>query len=406
MMVNNHRDVGVLAFVPDLWNDIWQTRHHVTSGLSWHYKVLWVSPPTYLETWLNGGLSTILGGRGLQRVSDRFWAYAPRMPADYKRRSVREGPVATALRRYHAWWMRRHVETIVRLTKEMGFRRVILYVWRPEFVEYVSRIPHVLLCYHIDDEYSFSPDQDMPIGREETTLLQQADLVFIHSRSLMEKKGRINPNTHYVPNGVDFEHFRQAMKADLPEPDDLRKIPHPRIAYVGYVKRHLDLPLLREIARARPQWSLVIVGPVREEHADIATDVTALRALPNVHFLGSKPTADVPHYIKGVDVCLLPYRRTNYTKYIYPIKLHEYLACGKPVVATPIDNLHEFEDVLRFAETPTEWASVLTAALGDTGANAYGRRVTVAADNSWAKRVEQIDGLLRRSLSLGWSERV
>jgi len=277
----------------------------------------------------------------------------------------------------------------------MGMQRTILYVWRPEFAEQVDLIPHDLLCYHIDDEYSFSPDKDVPIGSDEMKLLRQADLVFIHSRTLMEKKGHVNPNTHYVPNGVDFDLYRAATESTDPEPDDLRPIPHPRIGYVGYVKRHIDLPMLLELARTRRDWSLVLVGPVRDEHADIGADVAALRREPNVHFLGARPARDLPFYTRGFDVCLMPYRQTNYTRYIYPLKLHEYLACGKPVVAAPLENLREFADVLRFAVTPPEWVARIDEALGESDSRFTEDRVAVASRQDWTARAETIAALLR-----------
>jgi glycosyltransferase involved in cell wall biosynthesis len=282
----------------------------------------------------------------------------------------------------------------------MGIERTILYVWRPEFAEQVDLVPHDVLCYHIDDEYSFSPDKDVPTSGDELALLRRADLVFIHSRTLLAKKGHINPNTHCVPNGVDFDVYRAAMESSDPEPEDLRSIPHPRIGYVGYIKRHLDLPLLLKLAQQRRDWSCVLVGPVRDQHHDIASDVAALRHEPNVHFLGAKPARDLPLYTKGFDVCLMPYRQTNYTRYIYPLKLHEYLACGKPVVATPLENLREFGSVLRFAETSREWEAAVTESLGDTGSSACARRIAVAEDNGWTKRVEQIEGALRTALMM------
>lgn len=382
--------IGIVALVPGLWGDLWQVRHHVLSRMAESLPVLWVSPPTYIESWRKDGYSPDYAGRGVHKVNDRLWTYAPRLPADYKRAYTRTGVIPATFRRYHAWWLRRHAGRIASLARKMGIRKTILYVWRPEFAEQVDHIPHDLLCYHIDDEYSFSPDKEMPISEDEMKLLREADLVFIHSRTLMEKKGGINPNTHYVPNGVDFDLYRAAMESSDSEPEDLRAIPHPRIGYVGYIKRHLDLPLLLAIARARRDWSLVLVGPERDEHADIAADIAALRSEPNVHFLGGKPARDLPCYTKHCDVCLLPYRQTHYTKYIYPLKLHEYLACGKPVVATSLENLREFDDVLCRADGADEWANAIARALDLPDRAARDARIAIARASSWEIRVAEI----------------
>jgi glycosyltransferase involved in cell wall biosynthesis len=397
-MTANDTKIGVLAFVPDLWGNLWQTRHFVMHGLSEQFKVLWISPPTYWHGWLHGRVSASVSGRGLHKVSEQFWTYAPWLPADYKPRYTKRGPIAGCFRAYNAIWQKMHIARIRELLREMGIQRVILYVWRPEFQWCVGHFDEALMCYHVDDEYSFNSAEDMPISEAEMLLLKRANLVFIHSRTLMQKKGMINPNTHYVPNGVDFEQYRQVMESQSEEPVDLQNIPRPRIGYVGYIKRHIDLPLLLTIARARRDWSIILIGPVRTEHTDVAEAVSMLKAEPNVHFLGGKPQSDLPAYTKGFDVCLMCYRQTNYTKYIYPMKLHEYFACGKPVVATPLDNLQEYANVLQFAQTPDEWVTAIQRGLNPADKSLCAKRISVARENSWASRINTISACIQEKI--------
>lgn len=395
---------GILAFVPDLWDAPWQSRHHILQGLSEHYKVLWVSPPSYWETIRTGQGRPLAVGTGICRISPSLWAYAPRVPADYRlgygeqhTGTWRDGAV-WCFRHYHELWQAAHVAQIRRFLHQMGIERVILYLWRPQYGWTRGRFSEVLTCYHVDDEYTFNPEEEEPISATEMALLKASDMVFVHSRTLMAKKGSINPNTHYLPNGVDFDGFRAVMDSAAAEPLDLAAIPRPRIGYVGYLKRHVDLPLLCQIARRRPDWSVVLIGPVREEHLDVAQDVARLKQQANVYCLGYKPYADVPGYIKGLDVCLMNYRRTPYTNYIYPIKLHEYLACGKPVVATPLENLAEFAEVLRFAEDPRQWVAAIEQALKEADPRLPAERVAVARQNSWALRVRTITELFEQRL--------
>jgi len=272
----------------------------------------------------------------------------------------------------------------------MGIERVVLYLWNPAFHWTMGEFNEIATWYHIDDDYAHDPERDHPIGDDEMKLLKGADAVFIHSRTLMRKKGSINPNTHYVPNGVDFELYQSAMRDTSPLPSELSAIPGPRIGYTGHIKQHLDLDLVRTIAEARPDWSLVLVGPVRRQHPDVARAVEQLQRLPNVHLLGRKPYDTLPHYVRGFDVCLMCYKKTHYTKYIYPMKLHEYLACGKPIVSTPLENIMEFGDVLHFADEPTAWVAEISAALSDPAEELVDRRVGVARRNSWASRVDRI----------------
>ena len=393
-MKNTSSNTAILAFVPDLWGAQRQSRHHILEGLSQHCKVLWLSPPTYVEGWRRDGVGQALANRGLKKVSDAFWTYAPRLPADYKPRYAKRGVVARCFHTYHRLWQKAYLRKISKLLKGMGVDEVILYVWRPEFHWALGQFGELGSAYHIDDEYSFNPTIDQAVSDEERKLLTEFDAVFIHSKTLMDKKGHINPNTHCVPNGVDFEHYRSVIDAGTPEPNDIANIPHPRIGYMGWIKRHIDLPLLRLIAEAKPEWSLVLVGPVRESHEDIREDVAALKALPNVYFLGGKSASDLPRYLNGFDVALMPYRKTPYTHYIYPMKMHEYFACGKPVVATELENLREFGEVLEFAGSAEDWIATIERSLAEERQAGAQQRVAVARKNSWTVRVRAVAGLL------------
>lgn len=387
-------NIGVLAFVPDLWQEQYQPRHHILKGLSKHYKVLWVSPPTYVEGWRKNGLQASLKGRGIKRHSETFWCFAPYAPADYKPKYSKQGIVADCFRFYHALWKKAYVSRIKSLLREMGVDEVILYIWRPEFHWAMEQFGERLTCYHIDDEYSFDPDCDAEIGPEERKLIEHSDLVFIHSKTLMEKKGQINPNTYCVPNGVDFEFYQNALNQDSSDPGDMKLIPHPRVGYMGHIKRHIDLPLLYEIAKSKPEWSIVMIGPVREEHEDIKVDVASLKKLSNVHFLGGKPAEELPRYINALDVCLMPYRKTNYTKYIYPMKMHEYFACGKPVVATELDNLKEFAEGVYFAADLWTWFNAIQKGLSRSNKQLCEFQISTAKKNSWDVRIKQIESFI------------
>ncbi len=195
--------------------------------------------------------------------------------------------------------------------------------------------------------------------------------MFIHSPGLMEKKGFFNSNTEFVPNGVTYESFA----TPVPEPDDLRNIPHPLIGYVGWIKRMLDCDLLLRLMTANPQWSFVFVG-ARSPHPDMTDALRQMSDLPNAHFLGTKPTECLGAYPQHFDVCTMPYRLDDYTKYIYPLKLHEYLASGRPIVSTPIRSVEEYGHVVNLATGAQEWSRAIDRALSP-------------AENSDARRAER-----------------
>jgi glycosyltransferase involved in cell wall biosynthesis len=378
--------VGILTFVPDRWESYWQSRHHIMSRLAAHYKVLWVSPPT---NWRDVPAENPRSffKTGLKKASSSLWIYSPEyfLPVIYRPKWG-----ANTLERLR-------VKRIKSFIAAMGIKRLVVYIWRPEFASYSKEFNRDLLCYHIDDEYTFS-DADLPTSSNETNLIKNADVVFISSKTLIRKKGNLGSDVYYMPNGVDFSHYRNIVSNEntyLPEFDN---IPSPRIGYSGYIKEDLDLKLLLHIARKRKDWSLVLVGPVQETHLAIREDIDLLRRENNVYFLGGKRPEDLPGYIKKMDVCLMCYRKNMYTHYIYPMKLHEYLACGKPIVAAELENLKEFSNVLYFADDSEEWIDKIQIALGSRGPEMEIKRIEVASQNSWDQRVNTIRSIIEKKL--------
>jgi glycosyltransferase involved in cell wall biosynthesis len=273
-----------------------------------------------------------------------------------------------------------------------GVRQLILYVWRPAFARAVQVVDYDYSCYHIDDEYSFSPEEK-PNDPLEMQLITDVDQVIIHSPALLDKKGTSNSNTHLIPNGVDYVAFSTAEA----EPEDLRSIPHPRIGYVGIIKEQLDLELISLLAKRHPNWQFVFVGPI---HQNTIKNIPPLRELPNLHFPGARKPDALPAYVQHMDVNLLPYVDDGYTKFIYPLKLHEYLAAGPPVVGTPIRSLQSFAGVIQLASTVDEWSAAITEALDpkQNSPAAVAARQAVARDHDWNVIVERIALTFRKGL--------
>ncbi|MBV8593034.1 MAG: NAD(P)-binding protein, partial [Caulobacteraceae bacterium] len=166
----------------------------------------------------------------------------------------------------------------------------------------------------------------------EQELLDRADVVFTGGYSLWEAKRDRHPNIHPFPSSVDRAHF-QSAREPLPEPPDQAAIPHPRLGFYGVVDERMDLELLAAVADARPGWSLVILGPV------VKIDEASLPRRPNIHYLGAKAYGDLPAYLAGWDVALMPFAINESTRFISPTKTPEYLAGGRPVVSTPIKDV-------------------------------------------------------------------
>src|SRR5260370_959873 len=143
---------------------------------------------------------------------------------------------------------------------------------------------------------------------------------------------------------------------------DLREIPHPRIGYSGHIKRQLDWQLLRDLTARHPNWFFVFVGSANA-HSEILGHVEELSLRKNVRFLGSKTALQLAAYPQHFDVCVMPYRNDDYTKYIYPLKIHEYLSSGRPVIETPIPSLVAFRDSVRLPENAEQWTVAIAQSL-------------------------------------------
>jgi glycosyltransferase involved in cell wall biosynthesis len=274
----------------------------------------------------------------------------------------------------------------------------IAYVFHPAFWPYLEHLADCTVVYHADDAFSLMPGWDGKCQEMERKLVARADHLFSASpgiaRLLPSDGGR---RTRLLPNGAQVESFMEP--AQSPCPSDLSSVPHPRIGYVGSVNIKVDLLLVAEIARRRPDWHWVIIGPVmKSDHegfpgnAEFQAGLAACRQLENVHFLGPKPYYVLPSYTTHMDVNTMCYRNVpgGWWTAIYPLKLHEYLAAGKPVVGTNLDVLWEFKSVVAIAETVEDWLSALSAAIYAGGIGTKHDRQSVALQNSWDSRIKDV----------------
>jgi glycosyltransferase involved in cell wall biosynthesis len=369
-------DVGLIAMVPEVWGNPWQSRHFILTRVAQYFHVVWFNP---VREWRQFFGEEYPGMSGRFHAGSRGPGFHIYNAGILKPRLHRPEGMADFLRRSRY----RSAQKILRRKK---CEKVILYNWRPDYTSAHDMLTYDLSCYHIDDEYSFSTT-DMPIDARERKLIERVDQVFIHSPALMEKKGHINPNTMTVPNGVEYDSYARQQA----EPDDLKSIPHPRIGYIGYLKTQLDFAKQTELVRRHRDWSFVYVGPKGQlgSEGDL---LEKLLAEENVYYLGFKPMPTLSRYAQHMDVLQMNYKVDDYTKYIYPLKVHEFLATGNPVVASPIDSLVQFEDVIGLAFTVDEWTEKIRWALSDEARSErlVNERKRIAARHDWDELVTKI----------------
>lgn len=384
--------IGVVALVPDRWGPVWQVRHQVLTRLARYFHVAWVEPSVPWRVALKPSHLTRSGRAVSAEIPDNFSICAPEnwLPEFHR-------PAALG-----AFTYKMRVRRARRLLVRKGCTKLILYLWRPEFAGALTAAAFDLSCYHIDDEYSFSKT-DMLMDSAEHQLIRTVDHLFVHSTGLLEKKGLINPNTILTPNGVDF----QAYATPVPEPLDMSSIPSPRIGYTGYLKNQLDWDLLDKLVRRQSDWHFVFVGPV-SPHEEARKAVQQLSVLPNVHFLGAKSVWELAAYPQHFDVCIMPYRKDAYTQYIYPLKLHEYLASGKPAVGSRIRSLEDFDNVIALADTASDWTAAISSALEPSANEPEQRqqRQSVARHHDWDELVGRIAHTMASHLGPAYVEQL
>ena len=247
--------------------------------------------------------------------------------------------------------------------------------------------------YHVTDDYTafghLSDHERQAIAEAERELLAAADLTIVTAPRLLELKGPFAKKIAWVPNGVDYRAFQQAGALPLPSTAG------PILGYSGHTSNRLDLLLLHALAVARPAWQFVFAGSVSD--AGCVDELAALRALPNVHFLGLLPVEQVPQFTAACDVGLIPYRVNDETRAISSLKLYEFLAAGKPIVSARVPAAEEHAGVIFIVDSSVEaWIAGIEAALASSGdASAAAARQRVAAANTWEERVEQISVLVQ-----------
>jgi glycosyltransferase involved in cell wall biosynthesis len=374
------RDIVCVGF-NDWETDLWTNQHHLMARLAQRNRVLFVESL--------GLRRPQLAARDVRRIARRLvrGVRGPRRRHGVAVLSPLVLPLhdRAAARRLNAWLLPRLVG---RAARRLGYRDPILWGYVPQAETLLEVLRPSRVVYHCVDDIAAQDRIDTAsFVASEQRFAARADLVLASAPTLAERMRTLSPNVLYAPNVADTAAFARALGPGPIDPA-LAALPEPRIVFTGAIaEAKLDLDLLAGLARARPEWTIALVGPVGL--GDPSTDVSALAALPNVHLLGTREYADLPAVLRGAAAGLIPYRRSQLTDSIFPMKVYEYLAAGLPVVATPLPAIKGVEDVVVAAGVEATIAA-LDAALASDGAEARAARSARAASHSWDARLQEI----------------
>jgi glycosyltransferase involved in cell wall biosynthesis len=374
------RDIVCVGFA-DWDTELWTNQHHLMSRLARENRVLFVESL--------GLRQPQLAGKDVKRILRRLRrGVAPPREADGLRVL---SPLVIPLHRFglvRALNRRLLPFLVRRAARRLGLRRPLLWAYVPQAEALLEVLDPSLVVYHCVDDIAAQPGIDGASFRAaEERFARRADLVLASAPSLAARMRTLSENVLDAPNVADTTLFATALEAG-PVDDALDALPRPRIVFTGaVVATKLDVPLLVALARARPQWSFVLVGPVGA--GDPRTDVSALAAEPNVHLLGRRRYAELPDVLRGADVGLIPYARNTLTDGIFPMKVYEYLAAGLPVVATELPSIAGVGEIATAPDAPG-LAALLDEALARDDSARRAERSRAAGAHSWDARLAQI----------------
>lgn len=383
------RDRDLLCFSHD-WGGDPLSKTHIMRLLAKRNRVLWVNSIGYRTPTLSKAdvgrafRKLFAAAKPVREAEPNLHVLSPLViPAHHRPR----------VRAFNAFWLRAQVK---RAMKRLNFRDPINWVFNPAAAPIANTLGEEAVIYYCVDEYTeFAGVEQQALARLEQNLLEQADLVLVSAERLYESKAKLNPHTVLVRHGVDYTHFRRALDPELPVPPEIASLPKPVLGFFGLIAPWVDVELLARLARHYSTGSLVMVG-------NVATDVSRLKDLPNVHMLGRKPYDALPAYCRGFDVALVPFEISKLTLNANPLKAREYLAAGLPVVSTDLPEIRALPEC-RVAADFEGFVREVDEALHDPGPGAA-RGQSMRAE-SWEARLRTIEKHLMPLLDGGDSHR-
>jgi UDP-galactopyranose mutase len=278
----------------------------------------------------------------------------------------------------------------------MNIKNYVTWYYTPLSYAFSLHLKPALLVYDCMDELSsfkFAPPE---LKDWEQKLFIKADIVFTGGMHLYEAKKEFHSNIYGVPSGIDVKHFIQARKFTK-DPVDQESIPHPRIGFYGVIDERFNIELLRSVAEQRPDWHFVVIGPTAK------IDPASLPTNRNIHFIGMRDYKELPGYLAGWDIAMMPFELNEATRYISPTKTPEFLAAGKPVVSTSIhDVVHPYADkkVVSIADTPDEFVAAIEQYLSTERSKRWLSEVDALLETmSWDDIWKRMDELMNKTIN-------
>jgi len=379
----------------------WRRRHHVAWRLAKENRVLWVAPPIPLiglffprhYNLTHYSLKTLFNLARLRHQGRNLWVYCPvqLLPTWHKI------PAIARFNKHLFIW------ALQRVVKKLDMKEIILWLFKNRCdYQYLGLFNEKLVVYDsYDKQTAFAGFDEGDEWRSsvigwESRAMRKADIVFAVSGGLFDDAKKFNENCYLIPNGVDYDSYQSPI--NVPVNFNLARIKRPILGYLGILHYMVDFDLLNYLAESRPDWSILLMGrkliKVPEDKARFA----ALTEKENVHYVGEIAREEIPAFLQSIDVCLMPLKKTEINRYADPLKLWEYLAAGKAIVAVDQGIEYHYQNLIKIASDKKGFVNCIEEALREKDPQLIAERKQAAQENSWDRRVDRMMELVEAEL--------
>jgi UDP-galactopyranose mutase len=368
---NDFAIMDLICFCHLRWDFVYQRPQHLMSRYAKRFRVFYIEEPQHHDQ---------QDTYDIKLTKENVWVVTPKLM--HGECTELESLV-------------RHKAILNKLFGKMEIEKYIFWYYTPMALKFTDQFYPKRIIYDCMDELSnfkFAPPE---LKELEEKLFCKADLVFTGGHCLFEAKQDCHPNIHPFPSSIDREHFAKA-RADVNDPADQEHIPHLRIGFYGVIDERFNISLIAEVAKQRPEWNFVLIGPV------VKIDPATLPRFDNIYYLGGKDYKDLPTYLAGWDIAMIPFEKNDSTKYISPTKTPEYLAAGKPVVSSSIRDVvipYGEQGLVHIADTPEEFITAVEKELATEDKTQWTKKVDaylaqISWDKTWNKMMSLVDEIL------------
>lgn len=391
-----HSDLDIIYFTLFPWDNAYSSVSlSFTREFAKQNRVFYINHPYSVKDFLQGWNEPMVKARRKDMLLHRMrYESIPEMPEVVAVQPPLTLPInwmqpGKSYDRWSAFNNRIIVNTIRQVIEDYDIKNFI-YVncFNPYFAGALPKeLGAKLSIYQCIDDMTEEAYTARHGARVEEEAIRNSDIAFVTSRNLLRLKKHLNPDTYVLHNAVDITIFEKALEKPLPRPKELEGVTGKIIGFTGNINEYrLDYPLFKKIAEQHPDKTLVLVGPLNSDtYKDYRLD-----QMPNVILTGGKHIRELPAFLQHFDVAIIPFVKNKLTASIYPLKINEYLAAGKPVIATNFsEDIRTFADVVYLPETAEEFVRAIDRAIAENSAELIEQRVLAARQNTWTERVKQ-----------------